>query len=130
MTKFGFRSRFPALAAVVLTGAVLGVVAVAPAPAGTPKARTVQLAAFHSRFGGSRFGGGGFFSRRRTYGYGSRGRYYSRPSLFHRIARALAFAYILHLLFTNGAFSVLLWIVIIAIFSHLFRRRRPRRYSY
>jgi uncharacterized membrane protein len=131
MTKFVFRNRFLALAAVVLTGAVVGTVAVAPAAASTAKPKTVQLAAFHSRFGGSRFGGGGFFSRRRSYGYGygSRGRYYSRPSLFHRIARALAFAYILHLLFTNGAFSVLLWIVVIAIFSHLFRRR-PRRYSY
>jgi uncharacterized membrane protein len=129
MTKLLFCSRLRTLGAVVVIGALLGTAAVAPPRARTSKPNTVQLAAFHSRFGGSRFGGGGFFSRRRSYGYGYRGRYYSRPSLFHRIARALAFAYILHLLFTNGAFSVLLWIVVIAIFSHLFRRR-PRRYSY
>ena len=35
----------------------------------------------------------------------------------------------IHLLFTNGVFSILLWILVIAIISRLFRRR-PRRYSY
>ena len=93
------------------------------------KARPV---AFHSHFGGSRFGGGLFSRRRgfgRNYGYGYRGRYRSRPSLFHRIARALAFAYILHLLFTNGVFSFVVWLLIIAVVFHLFRRR-PRRFSY
>jgi hypothetical protein len=83
----------------------------------------VRLAAFHGRLGGSRLGSGSLFRRRRAYGYAYRGRYYSRPSLLHRIARALAFAYILHLLFTNGAFSIVLWIVVIAIISHLVRRR-------
>lgn len=130
MSKFVFPKRLSALGAALTIGAILGMSSIPSAPPAPSKQR-VQLAAFHSRFGGSRFGGGGFFSRHRSYGYGygSRGRYYSRPSLFHRIARALAFAYILHLLFTNGAFSVVLWIVIIAIFFHLFRRR-PRRYSY
>jgi hypothetical protein len=129
MTKFSFRSRLRTVGAVAALGLILGTVAVAPAPSSTSEQNTLQLAAFHSRFGGSRFGGGGLFSRRRTYGYGYRGRYYSRPSLFHRIARALAFAYILHLLFTNGVFSIVLWILVIAVISHLFRRR-PRRYSY
>jgi hypothetical protein len=129
MTKFLVRSRLRTLAAVTAIGVTLGTAAVAPVPSSTAKPTTLQLAAFHSRFGGSRFGGGGLFSRRRAYGYGYRGRYYSRPSLFHRIARALAFAYILHLLFTNGVFSIVLWILVIAMISHLFRRR-SRRYSY
>jgi hypothetical protein len=129
MTRFLFRCRLRTLSAAAAIGVIVGTVAVAPAPGTTFEANTVQLAAFHSRLGGSRFGGGGLFSRRRAYGYGYRGRYYSRPSLFHRIARALAFAYILHLLFTNGVFSIVLWILLIAIISHLFRRR-PRRYSY
>ena len=124
-----FCSRLPTLGALAAIGVVLGIVAVGPAPRTTSKPNTVQLAAFHGRFGGSRFGGGNLFSRRRPYGYGYRGRYYSRPSLFHRIARALAFAYILHLLFTNGVFSFLLWILVITMIAHLFRRR-ARRYSY
>jgi uncharacterized membrane protein len=129
MTKVLLSRRLRTLGTAALMGVILTTVGVAPAPGSTTKPKTVQLAAFHSRFGGSRFGGGGLSSRRRAYGYGYHGRYYSRPSLFHRIARALAFAYILHLLFTNGVFSILLWILVIAIISHLFRRRR-RRYSY
>jgi uncharacterized membrane protein len=129
MTKFLLRRWLRTLGALAAIGVVLGTVADAPAPARTTKPNTVQFAAFHSRFGGSRFGGASLFSRRRAYGYGYRGRYYSRPSLLHRVARALAFAYILHLLFTNGAFSIVLWILVIAIVSHLFRRR-ARRYSY
>jgi hypothetical protein len=119
------------LGAVAVPCLALAPVWAAPAQAKGPQPHA-QLVAFHSRFGGSRFGGRGLSSRRRAYGYGYRGygsRYGSRPSLLHRIARALAFAYILHLLFTNGVFSVLLWLLIIAIFSHLFRRR-ARRYPY
>jgi cobalamin synthase len=129
MTKFSSRCRLRTLGAIAAIGLPLGAVAVAAAPSSTTKANTLQLAAFHSRFGGSRFGGGSLFSRRRPYGYGYRGRYYSRPSLLHRIVRALALAYILHLLFTNGVFSLVLWVLVIALISHLFRRR-SRRYSY
>jgi hypothetical protein len=129
MTKFLLRCRVHTLGAIAAVGVILGTVAVAPAPSSASKPKALELAAFHSRFGGSRFGGGGLFGRRRGFGYGYRGRYYSRPSLLHRIARALAFAYILHLLFTNGVFSIVLWILVIAMVSHLFRRR-SRRYSY
>jgi hypothetical protein len=129
MKRFASSTRLRLLAGVGAACVMPAAVASASVPAKSPTPRTLRLVAFHSRFGGSRFGGGALFGRRRTYGYGYRGRYYSRPSLFHRIARALAFAYILHLLFTNGAFSILLWVLIIAVFSHLFRRF-PRRYSY
>ena len=129
MRKFLLPSRVLTLAVIGALGLVVGTAALAPAPAKQAKPTTVQLAAFGSRFGGSRLGGGGLFRRRPTYGYGYRSHYYSRPSLFHRIARALAFAYILHLLFTNGVFSLLLWVLVIAVLAHLFRRR-PRRFSY
>ena len=115
----------------VVAAACLATAAVSPAawqPASL-NVSNVRPVAFHSHFGG-----GGLFGRRgsfgRSYGYGNRGRYYRRPSLFHRIARALAFAYILHLLFTNGVVSIVVWLLIIAVFFHLFRRRRPRRFSY
>jgi len=116
------------LLAVSLPGAMSA--SASASPTVSPPTRTMHLVAFRSRFGG-----GGLFGRTRSYGYGSRyggysSRYYRRPSLLHRVARALAFAYILHLLFTNGAFSLLLWVLIIALFARLFRRRRVRRYSY
>ncbi len=128
MTKLLSRGPLRTLGALAAIGVVLGTVAVGPAPAGTSAPHTMELAAFHGRFG-SRFGGSSLFGRHRTYGYGYRGRNYSRRSLLHRVGRALAFAYILHLLFTNGVFSLLLWILLIAVISHLFRRR-ARRYSY
>jgi len=131
MLRLSVNPRLYALAALTAACATLATVVPASAPAASPKSDSVQLAAFHSRFGGSRYGGG-LFGRRPSYGYGSRGygrRYYSRPSLLHRIARVLAFAYIAHLLFSSGGFSILLWILLIVIFSRLFRRR-ARRYSY
>jgi hypothetical protein len=80
-------------------------------------------------FGGSSRGrGGGLFGGSRRRGlFGNRGR--SR-GLFHRIARALAFAYILHLLFSHGGLSILVWIGLIALIVSFSRRRRRRRMAY
>jgi hypothetical protein len=76
-----------------------------------------------SFFGGSRGRGGGLFGSR------SRGRGRSR-GLFSRIARALAFAYVLHLLFSHGGLSILVWIGLIALIVSFARRRRRRRLAY
>jgi hypothetical protein len=80
-------------------------------------------------FGGSsRSRGGGLFGGSRRRGlFGNRGR--SR-GLFSRIARALAFAYILHLLFSHGGLSILVWIGLIALIVSFTRRRRRRRMAY
>ena len=75
------------LSVVAVLGAILGTVAVAPAPAKKAPSSALQLAAFHSRFGGPRFGGGGLFSQRRPYRYSYGRRSYSRPSLLHRFVR-------------------------------------------
>ncbi len=92
-----------------------------------------QLLAFRGgHFGGFHLGGGGFGRR----GVGSRGigRSGSSRALLHRIARALAFAYLLHLFFSHGGLSILLWLLIIGLVVHFARRRRRRRtrdqYSY
>ncbi len=93
-------------------------------PAGAP-----ELLAFR---GGFHLGGGGF--GRRSFGSGGFGRRSSSRSLLHRVARALAFAYLLHLFFSHGGLSILLWLLIIGLMVHFVRRRRRRRpqdrYSY
>jgi hypothetical protein len=96
------------------SGAVGGARAGAP----TPSLQRAQPAAFH--FGTRRrsFGGGLLRSRRRTH-----------PVLRH-VVHALAFAYLLHLFFTHGGLSVLLWLVIIGLVVHLMRRRRRGRTRY
>lgn len=78
-------------------------------------------------FRGFHFGGGGGFGRRRV-GFGGVGRRGSSRVL-RRVVHALAFAYLLHLLFSHGGLSVLLWLLAIGLVVHLLRRRR-RRYSY
>jgi len=79
-------------------------------------------------FGGSsRSRGGGLFGGRRRGLFGGRGR--SR-GLFSRIARALAFAYILHLLFSHGGLSILVWLILISLIVMFMRRRRQRRMAY
>ncbi len=86
-----------------------------------------ELLAFR---GGFHLGGGGF--GRRSFGSGGFGRRSSSRSLLHRVARALAFAYLLHLFFSHGGLSILLWLLIIGLIVHFVRRRRrPQdRYSY
>lgn len=65
-------------------------------------------------------------SRRYSYGYGYR---QPRHSLLHRAIRTAAWLYVLHLFFTHGGLSVLLWIVLIGLVLSLLRRRRGR-YAY
>jgi len=72
--------------------------------------------------GGARLGGFG----RRGLGYRG-GRRSSSRGLLHRIARALAFAYLLHLFFSHGGLSILLWLLIIGLVVHFLRRRRRSR---
>ena len=74
---------------------------------------------------GSRFRFGS--SRSRGYGFG----YSSRPrhSLLRRAVKTAIWLYVLHLFFTHGGVSILLWIVIIGLVMSLMRRRR-RRYAY
>jgi hypothetical protein len=80
--------------------------------------------------GGFRLGGGGF--TRRRFGSGVFGRRSPSRGLLHRVARALAFAYLLHLFFSHGGLSILLWLLLIGLLVHFVRRRRRRRdrYSY
>jgi hypothetical protein len=66
-------------------------------------------------FGGSRY---------RGYRYGG-GR---RHGLLHRAVKTAIWVYILHLFFSRGGLSILLWVVIIGLVIALVRRRR--RYAY
>ncbi|MFL5859524.1 MAG: hypothetical protein ACJ780_01905 [Solirubrobacteraceae bacterium] len=69
-------------------------------------------------------------SRRYSYGYGyGYGYRPPRHSLLHRAVKTAMWLYVLHLFFTHGGLSVLLWIVLIGFVLSLVRRRRSR-YSY
>ncbi len=115
---------FAILLALVVLGAVGATSALAPAAATTsPPPKPLLLA-----FGGHSFGGGGLFSRRRSY-YGGYPSFRYRHPFLHHVARTLFWAYVLHLFFSSGAASILLWIVLIALVAHLFGRRRRRRYG-
>jgi hypothetical protein len=115
--------RLTILAAVLVS--VLAPVAAlrSSAVAGTGSTSTApQLLAFH----GLHFGGGGL--GRRYTGFGG-GRRRSSHTL-RRIAHAVAFAYFLHLFFSHGGLSILLWLLIIGLVVHFLRRRRARnRYA-
>jgi uncharacterized membrane protein len=129
----------------LLLGPLLAVLAGPVAPAGAaghaapaltrPTAVVPTLAAFRSRFGGG-FGRSRYSSPRYSSPrYSSRGRgvFGGRArsrGLLHRIARALAFAYILNLFFSHGGLSFLLWIVVIALVVRFVHRRRRRRLAY
>jgi hypothetical protein len=87
--------------------------------AATVGAAHPALAAFHSfHFGGS---------RSRGYGFGR-----SRPghSLLRRVVKTAIWLYILHLFFSHGGLSILLWLAIIGLVVHLVRRRRRQRDRY
>jgi hypothetical protein len=86
------------------------------APAGAVASPVPVLAAFRSRLG---------FSSRTRYGYGYG---YSRrsPSLLHRVAKTAIWLYVLHLFFSHGGLSIILWVVIIGLGFSLLRRRRRR----
>jgi hypothetical protein len=87
------------------------------APALTVASRAPALAAFRNRLG---------FSSRTRYGYG-----YSRrsPSLLHRAVKTAIWLYVLHLFFSHGGISILLWIIIISVGLSLLRRRHRRHAS-
>ncbi len=92
-------------------------------PSGS-SSRPTQLLALRGHFGGFHLGGGAFSGR--SSRYGRYGRYGSRHTL-RRVVHTLAFAYLLHLFFSHGGFSVLLWLVLIWLVVHGLRRRRRRR---
>lgn len=115
--------------AIVLALAAAGQAVAAPGAA-APSLRASQprpvLVAFR---GGFHLGG----LRTRSYGYGYRGyrsyrAYRPRSSLLHRVVKTAIWLYVLHLFFSHGGLSVLLWIVIIAVVLSLARHRR--RYAY
>ncbi len=111
--------RYPILAALLIAMAfpTAGLVS-ATSAAASPSAHST-LVAFHS--GGRRsFGGAGFFGNRRR----------SSHHVLRHVAHALAFAYVLHLLFSHGGISILLWLIVIGLVLHLLHRRRRTRYSY
>jgi hypothetical protein len=93
-----------------------------PAAATRPVAAAPQLLAFR----GFHFSGGGGFGRRHV-GIGRFGRRGSSQTL-RRLAHALALAYLLHLFFSHGGLSIVLWLLVIGLIVHLIRRRRTRRY--
>jgi hypothetical protein len=95
----------------------------ASAQVAASSSKSMRLTAFRGHFGGGGFG----FGRRRGVGaFGTRGRH----PILRRIGHALFFAWLLHLFFSSGAASLVLWVLIIALVVHLFRRGRRRRYAY
>jgi hypothetical protein len=115
--------RVAVLVALLVT--VLGSAAVSPglaAAGGRSAPRAPQLLAFR----GFHLGGGGFGQRH--VGYGGLGQRRSSHTL-RRVAHAVAFAYFLHLFFSHGGLSILLWVLLIGLVVHFLRRRSRRRYA-
>ncbi len=114
---------------VILTALLLSVLGPAAtlessaSAAGGPASHAPELLAFR----GFHLGGGGF-GRHRS-GFGGRGRRGSSHVL-RRVAHALVFAYLLHLLFSNGGISILIWLLVIGLVVHFVRRGRRRRTRY
>src|SRR5947199_842077 len=93
-----------------------------PARAAIPAAYPMPtLVAFRSHFGFGRSRGG--------YGFGRFSRSRPRHSLLRRVVKTAIWLYVLHLFFSHGGLSILLWIVIMGLVVSLLRRRR-RRYVY
>jgi hypothetical protein len=114
--------RYPVLIALVFTIAAPVMSSSAPAAAYPPASSKTQFIAFRGLFGGARSS-----SRGRTFLGGRRGRSHG---LLRSIARALALAYILHLLFGHGGMGILIWLIVIGLVVHLVRRRRRQRYAF
>jgi hypothetical protein len=117
-----------AAAAAILATATVSAVE-ARTPSGTSRGADVArpapiFVAFGGRFGG--FRSRSPYSRYSRYGYG-----YGRrsPSLLHRVVKTAIWLYVLHLFFTHGGLSIVLWVIIIGLVLSLARRRR-RRYAY
>jgi hypothetical protein len=106
-------------------------VAVAESAGGAVRATngsSVHLLAFRGHFGGFSLGGGRY--GRSRFGSAAFGRRGAGRGLLRRVVHALAFAYILHLLFSHGGISLLIWLIVIGLLIHVFRRRRRNRYAY
>ncbi len=114
-----------AIVAALVTTLVTPAVALGGSAPSRGRSSALKLVAFRGFH--LHLGGGGGFGRRRV-GFGGLGRRGSRGVL-RRVVHALAFAYLLHLLFSHGGLSLLLWLLVIGLVVHLMRRRR-RRYSY
>lgn len=104
--------------AVASAGQAAGAVAGARPAGNAPHSRPALVA-----FRGS-FHLGGYRSRGYGYGFGGYGRSRPRSSLLRRAVKTAIGLYILHLFFSHGGLSVLLWIVIIGFVLSLLRRRR------
>ena len=102
----------------------------ATSPAPTPATNAPELLAFHGFHlggGGFHLGGGGFGRPRSRFGlFGRSGSH----RLLHRIVRTAALAYLLHLFFSHGGLSILIWLLVIGVIVHLLRRGRRRRARY
>ncbi len=102
----------------------------APAATFTDSAAAAGGSAVHApqllAFRGFHLGGGGVLGRR--HGSGGFGRRGSSHAL-RRVAHALAFAYLLHLFFSHGGLSIVLWLLVFGLIVHFFRRRSRRRYA-
>jgi hypothetical protein len=95
-----------------------------------PSAVVPTVAAFRSRFGGG-FGRSRYSSPRSTWrGRGAFGGRTRSRGLLRRIVRALAIAYVLHLFFSHGGLSFLLWVIVIALVVRLVHRRRRGPLAY
>jgi hypothetical protein len=117
------------IVAALLAGTLVPAVACPhPAIAQTSgSSHAAHLLALRGHFGGFHMGGGVMGGR--SFSYGRYGRYRSHRTL-RRVVHTLAFAYVLHLFFSHGGFSVLLWLVLIWLVVHGLRRRRRRRRSF
>ena len=115
------------LIAIVFTLLALGVVGVTSASAPTAATTSAPPKPLLLAFRGHSFGGGGLFGGRRS-SYGGYPRFRYRHPFLHRVGRTLFWAYVLHLFFSSGAASLVIWIILIALVVHLVGRRR-RRYS-
>lgn len=109
----------------VLLVSILGPTAAVTSPAAAAS-RSVATGPQLLAFRGFHFSGAGGFGRRHV-GFGGLGRRGSSHTV-RRVAHALAFAYFLHLFFSHGGLSIVLWLLVIGLVVHLFRRRRTRRY--
>jgi hypothetical protein len=97
-----------------------------PASAGSTVSRSPRLLAFGGHLAGRHLGGRPRLGQPRV-GFGGFARRGSSRSLLHRIAHALAFAYILYLAFSHGGISIIVWLLLIGLVVQLVRRRRAPR---
>ncbi len=105
------------LVSVLVPAAALGSSTSSASSGSAPVSSAPQLLAFRGHFGGFHLGGGGFGRRGSSH-------------VLRRVAHALVFAYILHLFFSHGGLSILIWLLVIGLVVHFVRRGRRRRARY